>query len=102
VVSEPPGAKVFVADTYRGTTPIDFALERGGKAVLVRIDHVGYRPIVERVVPDRDQRLRSNLLPLPRKTKAPASKAAEPVKGAVEKPKPEKEAPPPDPYRKFD
>jgi serine/threonine-protein kinase len=96
IVSEPPGAKVFFGDAYRGTTPFEIAVDKSDRAITVRLERAGYKSVVEEVLPDRDQRLRSNLIAAS-KSKTSKSKA-EPARDA----KRDDKQPEPDPYRKFD
>jgi Protein kinase domain/PEGA domain len=61
IVSEPTGARVFIAGSDRGTTPLDLELDRGFQPLEVTVSLDGYLDAVERVTPDLNQRLRVSL-----------------------------------------
>jgi hypothetical protein len=73
IESVPSGAEVFVDDRSVGNTPHRLELERGTKEVVVKLDKPGFTPVVERIVPEKDQRLK---LPLSAKSRRAPTKPA--------------------------
>ncbi len=94
IITEPPGAKVYVREDYRGDAPIDVTLERSDAPIHVRVEHGGYRKLEETIVPDRDQRLHLSMTAIARPLR-PAPKNI--VKAEKKKPPPEENR-----YRRFD
>jgi len=73
VVSEPPGARVYLDGFYLGQTPLESPPLEGGKRVL-RLELPGYEPWQEEVLLDRALALSFRLKPLP--ASPPASQAS--------------------------
>jgi hypothetical protein len=48
---------VLVGGVERGRTPIDVELPRGITPMIAEIQHEGFEPLQQRLVPDVDQRL---------------------------------------------
>jgi serine/threonine protein kinase len=108
VESRPAGARVYMGGRPRGETPLRLELERSEAAVEIALELDGYTKVVERVVPDMDQKLHLVLV------KAAALKAASEPPRPAPRPAPAvRPAPPPaekkagydkfeeDPYKRF-
>lgn len=72
VVSEPPGARVYLDGFYLGQTPLQSPPVEGGRRVL-RLELPGYAPLEEEVLLDHPLALSYRLKPLP---EAPPPQAA--------------------------
>lgn len=64
VVSEPPGARVYLDGFYLGQTPLASPPLEGGRRLL-RLELPGYEPVEEEVNLDRNLSLRYRLVPKP-------------------------------------
>jgi tRNA A-37 threonylcarbamoyl transferase component Bud32 len=67
--SSPSGATVIIDGEERGTTPLALSVPEGSDVVEVRLEHLGYRPLTEAIVPDVNQRMRLVLVRDRRPTK---------------------------------
>ncbi|MDW8357698.1 RodZ domain-containing protein [Thermus sp.] len=76
VVSDPPGARVYLDGFYLGQTPLETPPLEGGRRVL-RLELPGYQRLEEVLLLDRPLSLNYRLLPAP--AQAPAPPAATPV-----------------------
>lgn len=72
VVSEPPGARVYLDGFYLGQTPLESPPLEGGKRLL-RLEFSGYEPWEEEILLDRPQSLSFRLKPLPAPPASPPS-----------------------------
>ncbi len=85
LASQPPGASVWIDQSYRGDTPVSVALPRGLAPIQVRLELADHEVVQQTFVPDVNQRLSVSLLrqvlpdaglvgaaPLPEPTLAPA------------------------------
>lgn len=79
VVSDPPGARVYLDSFYLGQTPLQSPPVEGGRRVL-RLELPGYAPLEEEVLLDRPLALSYRLKPLP---EAPPPQAAAAGKGRL-------------------
>lgn len=61
--TRPAGARVLLAGKPRGRTPVDLTLPRSDAPVKVELRRPGHRPLVQQIVPDRDQKLLLSLQP---------------------------------------
>jgi cytoskeleton protein RodZ len=80
VVSEPPGARVYLDGFYLGQTPLESPPLEGGKRVL-RLELPGYEPWEEEVLLDRPRSLSFRLKPLPSSPPASQDQAPAPSPG---------------------
>ncbi|GAB5602166.1 DUF4115 domain-containing protein [Thermus sp. FJN-A] len=71
VVSEPPGARVYVDGFYLGQTPLQSPPLEGGKRV-VRLDLAGYETVEKEVVLEEDLSLSFRLAPKPTPSSGPS------------------------------
>ena len=76
VVSEPPGARVYLDGFYLGQTPLQSPPVEGGKR-LIRLELPGYEPVEEEVLLEGPRSLSYRLKPLPQAL--PASPAPAPA-----------------------
>jgi eukaryotic-like serine/threonine-protein kinase len=70
VESIPPGSDIFVGEELGGRAPCSLEIARADRPVTVTVRHDRFRPVVQRVVPDADQKLVVHLQPLPPIAKA--------------------------------
>lgn len=63
LTSQPPGAKVWIDESYRGDAPLSVALPRGTLPVRLRLELEGYDSFEQALVPDVDQRFALSLTP---------------------------------------
>ena len=61
-----------------GSTPLELKLPPSHEPVTVEIRHAGYHTLVERIVPDMNQKLRLILVPVARAAAAPSAGPAYP------------------------
>ncbi|WP_117236759.1 RodZ domain-containing protein [Thermus sediminis] len=76
VVSEPPGARIYLDGFYLGQTPLQSPPLEGGRRLL-RLELSGYEPLEEEVLLDKPLALTYRLRPLPQPS--PASEAPSPA-----------------------
>ncbi|MCA9550812.1 MAG: serine/threonine protein kinase [Myxococcales bacterium] len=110
VDSRPAGARVFMAGEPKGETPLRLEVARGAVPIEVTLELDGYTKVLERVVPDMDQKIQLVLVRAPPKVAAesprPASRVARPPPPPVRRPPPAapeepKPKPEEDPYKRF-
>ena len=84
IETTPPKAHVFVAGEDRGLSPVDLRLPRGTESTDVEIRREGYLPLVEKVVPETDAKVKVTLVaaPLPVRAAAKPSAAVSPPASA--------------------
>jgi hypothetical protein len=96
VTSDPPGAKVFRADTGKledGTTPLSFTIKKGDPEFDIQVKLDGFRPGVKSLHTDKDQAvlvsLEKNAVPQPTEPQQPTppTETAEVVKPDKDKKK---------------
>jgi eukaryotic-like serine/threonine-protein kinase len=80
ISSEPAGARVTIAGTDRGSTPLTVALDSSTAPVKIELLREEFRPVVETIVPDRDQRVRVLLVREERAVERVKTKRAAPSK----------------------
>ncbi len=101
--TNPPGAEVLVDGEPRGVSPSKVTIDRSARAKTIEFRLAGHRSSTQSLVPDVDQKLVVNLVPLPTATpSATASSAARPTPVPKTKPAPAKPKPSSDPFHRFD
>jgi eukaryotic-like serine/threonine-protein kinase len=87
IASQPPGAKVSVDGAEKGTTPFDLRVQRTTEPLQLELRHAGFRPLSQRIVPDRDREVLFTLEPERRTTETrktrPPSPPSPPASGTT-------------------
>jgi serine/threonine-protein kinase len=97
VESRPPGARVTLAGSDRGLTPLDVQVPRGTSPIVLELRSPGFTLLTQSVVPDADQKLLLALQPL-RGTR-PLTRPSPTTPTAIPKPPPSAAA---SGFRRFD
>jgi serine/threonine-protein kinase len=80
VETKPPGAHVLIGGAELGVTPTDVRLPQGTTPLSMQLRRSGYQTLVQRLVPDSDQRLLLSLEPL--RSASPSPRPAAPPPSA--------------------